>query len=119
MFLIFIDLADHWNFIDNYYEAFKPLYICTKRMQEAHVSLPDFYMAWLMAISEVRKFSSNPFVPDLLKSLKNRLAALRESRAFKMALYVDPRFNYHGSTFFSPEEKVEIQVKLHDLMFIP
>ncbi|XP_055619659.1 uncharacterized protein LOC129764517 [Toxorhynchites rutilus septentrionalis] len=78
-------------------------------MQEQHVSLPDFYIAWLMAMNEVRKIKENLFVPDLLNSLKTRLAALRKSRAFKMALYLDPRMNYHGSTFFPPEEKVEIQ----------
>ena len=104
------DLSDNWKFVDDYYEAFKSLYLCTKKMQEEHVSLPDFYMAWLMATSEVQKVKSNCFAPDLLKSLRTRLARLRESRAFKMALYIDPRFNYRGSMFFSPEEKMEIQV---------
>ncbi|XP_062549754.1 uncharacterized protein LOC134214385 isoform X2 [Armigeres subalbatus] len=104
-----LDLTDHWNFVDNYYEAFKPLYICTKKMQAEHVCLPDFYMAWLMAISEVRKLNENPFTPELMNSLTTRLKALRGSRAFKMALFIDPRFNYRGSKFFSPEEKMEIQ----------
>ncbi|XP_029734556.1 uncharacterized protein LOC115269892 [Aedes albopictus] len=99
-----LDLTDHWNFIDNYYEAFKPLYICTKKMQAEHVSLPDFYMFWLMAISEVRKMQNNPFVPGLLNSLTTRLANLRGSRAFKISLFLDPRFNYRGS-----KKKVEIQ----------
>ena len=79
-------------------------------MLEEHVSLPDFYMAWLMATSEVQKLKSDYFAPDLLKLLGTRLAGLLESRAFKMALHIDPRFNYRGSMFFSPEEKMEIQV---------
>ncbi|XP_021701839.1 uncharacterized protein LOC110676825 [Aedes aegypti] len=105
-----LDLTNHWKFIDDYYEAFKPLYICTKRMQAEHVSLPDFYMLWLRAISEVRKVTGNQFVPGLLTSLNTRLTTLRGSRAFKMALFLDPRFNYRGSKFFSPEEKMEIMV---------
>lgn len=28
-----------------------------------------------------------------------------------MALFVDPRINYAGSTLFTPDEKAEIQVK--------
>ncbi|XP_055585080.1 uncharacterized protein LOC129737935 [Uranotaenia lowii] len=104
-----LDLSNHWSFIDSYYDAFKPLYLCTKKMQEHHVSLSDFYIAWLMAMSEVRKCTVNSFVPALLNSLKTRLSALRNSRAFKISLYLDPRINYHGSTFFSPQEKVEIQ----------
>ncbi|XP_021699638.1 uncharacterized protein LOC110676371 [Aedes aegypti] len=77
-------------------------------MQAEHVSLPDFYMLWLRAISEVRKVTGNQFVPGLLTSLNTRLSTLRGSRAFKMALFLDPRFNYRGSKFFSPEEKMEI-----------
>lgn len=75
------------------------------------MSLPDFYMAWLMATSEVQRVKENPFVPDLMQSLKKRLDALRHSRAFKMALFLDPRFNYHGSKLFTGDEKEEIQVK--------
>nr|XP_029732178.1 uncharacterized protein LOC109409217 [Aedes albopictus] len=104
-----LDLTELWDFIDQYYDAFKPLYICTKKMQAEHVSLPDFFIAWLMAINQVSKVKNNPFVPDLLEALNRRLTSLRGSRAFKMALFLDPRFNYRGSTFFTPDEKVEIQ----------
>ncbi|XP_055551209.1 uncharacterized protein LOC129733684 [Wyeomyia smithii] len=91
-------------------------------MQETHVSLSDFYMAWLMATSEIKKVKNNPFVASILTSLNKRLATLRESRAFKMALFLDPRFNYRGSTVFTAEEKEEIQgfiidtwKRIHDL----
>ncbi|XP_055632507.1 uncharacterized protein LOC129772982 [Toxorhynchites rutilus septentrionalis] len=60
-------------------------------------------------MNEVRKIKENLFVLDLLDSLKTGLAALRKARAFKMAPYLHLRMNYHGSTFFPPEEKVEIQ----------
>ncbi|XP_065090374.1 uncharacterized protein LOC135711433 [Ochlerotatus camptorhynchus] len=104
-----LDLSSLWTFVDHYYDAFKPLYICTKKMQESHVSLSDFYMAWLMATSEVQKVTDNPFVPALIQSLRTRLDALRHSRAFKMGLFLDPRFNYHASKLFTGDEKEEIQ----------
>ncbi|XP_055543545.1 uncharacterized protein LOC129729091 [Wyeomyia smithii] len=117
-----LDISSHWDFINSYHDAFRPLYICTKKMQETHVSLSDFYMAWLMATSEIKKVKNNPFVASILTSLNKRLATLRESRAFKMALFLDPRFNYRGSTVFTAEEKEEIQgfiidtwKRIHDL----
>lgn len=81
-------------------------------MQEVHVSLPDFYKQWLMALSEVRKLSANQFAAPLNESLMKRLTNLRNSRAFKMALYIDPRFNFCGSKLFTASEKDEIQVVL-------
>lgn len=79
-------------------------------MQEAHVTLPDFYKQWLMALSEVRKLSNNQFAASLHESLTKRLTNLRNSQAFKMALYLDPRFNFCGSKLFTAGEKAEIQV---------
>nr|XP_029715032.1 uncharacterized protein LOC115258770 [Aedes albopictus] len=100
---------DNWIFIEHYVQAFKPLYVCTKKLQEKHVSLPDFYLYWLKAISELSNFPSNPFAPQLIKSLTRRLEALKTSRAFQMALYLDPRFNFLNSKFFKVEEKLAIQ----------
>ncbi|XP_062537788.1 uncharacterized protein LOC134206110 [Armigeres subalbatus] len=104
-----LDLTEQWPFIQDYQHAFKPLYICTKTMQEAHVTLPDLYKQWLMALSEVRKLSNNQFAASLHESLTKRLTNLRNSQAFKMALYLDPRFNFCGSKLFTAGEKAEIQ----------
>ncbi|XP_062553751.1 zinc finger BED domain-containing protein 4-like [Armigeres subalbatus] len=104
-----LDLGDAWDFVQNYVEAFKPLYICTKNMQTKHVSLADFYLQWLNVIKEMRKIPQNPFSTELDEALINRLRNLRRSRAFQMALYLDPRFNYKGSTIFKPDEKELIQ----------
>ncbi|XP_055522553.1 uncharacterized protein LOC129716738 [Wyeomyia smithii] len=100
-----IDLASSWEFIQQYVEAFKPCFICTKKLQEAHVPLEDFYMEWLMTICSVRKLGSNPFARDLTEALTNRLSKLHDS----MALYLDPRFNYPNSNIFTNEERCQIQ----------
>lgn len=79
-------------------------------MQSEHVSLPDFYLQWLMAVMEVSKLAQNPFAAPLTGALTKRLENLKTSRAFKMALYLDPRLNYMGSKLFSVEEKELVQV---------
>ncbi|XP_058448985.1 uncharacterized protein LOC131428945 [Malaya genurostris] len=109
-----LDLSNQWSYIEHYYDTFKPLYICTKQMQEKHVSLSDFYMAWLMATSEVQKVRENSFSPHLLRSLNNRLNVLRQLKVVQMALYLDPRFNYRGSKIFTAEEKDKIQQYIVD-----
>nr|XP_029726179.1 uncharacterized protein LOC115265401 [Aedes albopictus]XP_029733744.1 uncharacterized protein LOC115269304 [Aedes albopictus] len=107
-----LDLGDTWEFIKNYEEAFRPLYTCTKSMQSNHVSLPDFYLRWLNSIREVKNLPQNPFSTPLTESLIARLQKLRQSRAFQIALFLDPRLNYKGSKLFTPEEKDQIQVNL-------
>lgn len=81
-------------------------------MQESHVGLSEFYKQWLMALAEIQKLKDNPFIAPLNESLMTRLSSLRGSRAFSMALYLDPRFNFLGSTLFTPNEKCDIQVFL-------
>lgn len=106
-----LDLKDHWTFIRDYQRAFQPLYICTKTMQEAHVSLSDFYTQWLKAVSDVGKLKDNQFAVPLHESLMNRLTKLRDSQAFKMSLYLDPRYNFCGSRLFEDaRDKEEVQV---------
>ncbi|XP_065084689.1 uncharacterized protein LOC135706932 [Ochlerotatus camptorhynchus] len=104
-----LDLSNDWEFIGNYVQAFKPLYYCTKNMQSEHVSLPDFYLQWLLAVMEVSKLTQNPFATPLTAALTNRIENLKTSRAFKMALYLDPRLNYMGSKLFTSDEKELIQ----------
>lgn len=86
------------------------MYICTKKLQERHVSLCDFYIAWLMTISEVRNMFSNPFTQRLTLALTDRLVKLKSSQVFQMALFMDPRLNYLNSKLFTDDEKLHIQV---------
>ncbi|XP_055623388.1 uncharacterized protein LOC129766817 [Toxorhynchites rutilus septentrionalis] len=104
-----LDLSSHWEFIESYAEAFKPVYICSKNLQGSHVSLSDFYIAWLIAIGEVRRFHKNPLAMKLYETLQSRLSKLRLSQAFRMALYLDPRLNFVNSAIFNGKEKELIQ----------
>lgn len=79
-------------------------------MQAKHISLSDFYMQWLKVIKEVEETSPNKFADDLVKSLTTRLEKLKHSRAFQMAMYLDPRLNHVGSRFFDGCDKEQIQV---------
>ncbi|XP_065074186.1 uncharacterized protein LOC135698221 [Ochlerotatus camptorhynchus] len=117
-----LDLSDSWEFAEKYEQAFKPLYVLTKDMQAEHVSLSDFYLQWIIATQKVKQTEPNPFAGVLVVSMNNRLRNLQNSRAFKMALYLDPRLNYAGSKLFSNEEKEEIQAyivetwnRIHDI----
>nr|XP_029713643.1 uncharacterized protein LOC115257827 [Aedes albopictus] len=104
----------NWEFIDHYVQAFEPVYICTKKLQERHVSLCDFYIAWLMTISEVRNMFSNPFTQRLTLALTDRLVKLKSSQVFQMALFMDPRLNYLNSKLFTDDEKLHIQSCIKD-----
>ncbi|XP_038106601.1 LOW QUALITY PROTEIN: uncharacterized protein LOC6049790 [Culex quinquefasciatus] len=110
----FQNLTEHWGFIMEYERAFRPCYVCTNKLQGDGVGLSDFYMEWLLAIASLKKMSGNRFSEKLAATLKSRLELLKENRAFKMALYLDPRFNFVGSTIFKPDEKEEIQTYLVD-----
>ncbi|XP_021694276.1 uncharacterized protein LOC110674301 [Aedes aegypti] len=103
-----------WEFIEHYVQAFEPLDICTKKLQERHVSLSDFYIAWLKTINAVRNMFSNPFAQKLTKALTDRLIKLKMSQAFQMALYMDPRLNYLNSKLFNDEEKLHVQACIKD-----
>lgn len=76
-----------------------------------HVTLSDFYMQWLQAIRSVDSCKTNILSPSLTLALKNRLKKLQDSKLFLAAVFLDPRFNFLGSNFFtSAEEKQSVQV---------
>lgn len=86
-------------------------------MQDTHLSLSECYIQWLMVVSQLRKLDSNSFAADLIESLTTRLQKLRTSRAFQMAIYLDPRFTYLGSKIFEQEEKDVVQVCFFTAIF--
>ncbi|XP_065083849.1 uncharacterized protein LOC135706212 [Ochlerotatus camptorhynchus] len=113
-------LSSNWEFVEQYVEAFRPLFVCTKKFQEAHMSLNDFYLEWLMTIREVRQLENNPFSKVLVESLTRRLTNLKGCMAFKMALYLDPRLSFINSKIFTIAEKEHIQVTINKtVQFIP
>ncbi|XP_053692107.1 uncharacterized protein LOC128740574 [Sabethes cyaneus] len=63
-----------------------------------------------MAINDVQQLKGNPFAAQLVKTLTDRLVKLKESQAFQMCLYIDPRLNFLNSKLFTNDEKQLIQV---------
>lgn len=101
---------DDWLFMREYEAAFRPLYKMTKLLQSQHQAFSEFYMQWILTLKDVRDLSDNRFSKPLTDSLHKRLDQLKGTMVFKAALYLDPRFNYLDSKFFSTDEKVEVQV---------
>ncbi|XP_062700023.1 uncharacterized protein LOC134284776 [Aedes albopictus] len=101
---------EDWQFCHDFESAFKPLHVMTKKLQSNNQVFPDFYMEWILAIRDLRIMQNNPFFNPLIEALNVRLASLKNNMLFKVSLFVDPRFTYLNSTFFTPDEKEEIQV---------
>ncbi|XP_065092437.1 uncharacterized protein LOC135713281 [Ochlerotatus camptorhynchus] len=105
-----IVLHDHeWQYVQEFIDAFQPLYDITKRIQKKHHPFSEFYMQWLMAIKELRNKTNNRFSKPLTESLTKRVTVLRENMAFKACMYVDPRFNYCESVVFTLEQRDEMK----------
>lgn len=106
-------LEDDWKYMANFVSAFKPVYELTKKMQEKHCSLNDFYISWLRATCSIEKDVENPFCVPLVNALNNRLNLLMENMAFKAAIFLDPRLNFLGSRIFATlEEKDAVMVTI-------
>ncbi|XP_058833273.1 uncharacterized protein LOC131691089 [Topomyia yanbarensis] len=105
--------SEDWLFMKNFVAAFTPVYKLTKQLQNHHVALNDFYIQWLNIMRTIENEIHNPFCEPLLQAIKNRLAKMKENMAFKASLFLDPRFNFSGSTLFpSVEERNAVQVNL-------
>ncbi|XP_065073639.1 uncharacterized protein LOC135697730 [Ochlerotatus camptorhynchus] len=101
---------DDWKFMKDFIEAFSPVYTLTNDLQMKHVTLSDFYMQWLQAIRSVESHNNNPLCPSLSLALKNRLKKLQENKLFLAAVFLDPRFNFLGSSIFpSADDKESVQ----------
>ncbi|XP_062556377.1 uncharacterized protein LOC134221205 [Armigeres subalbatus] len=81
----------------------------TKRLQQNNQAFPEFYMQWVLAIRDLRIMQDNRFARPLIDALNQRLVSLKDNMIFKASLYLDPRFTYMNSTFFTPDEKEEVQ----------
>lgn len=104
--MIFIsDIAQHWEYITEFTDAFEPIYICSKRVQAVDCGLSDMYCFWMRAVFTLKELpNKNRFKTPLLDAMEKRERALTNNMAFKNAMFMDPRFNYAGSTYFKPDE---------------
>lgn len=104
-----LDLSQRWAFIDEYYEAFRPLYDSLTRVQALTCTLSEFYLEWMNVRGKVIQLSdSNRFKKGILKSMDKRHEVIFKNKAYRAALYMDPRLMYNGSTMFTIAEREEI-----------
>lgn len=111
LFSLITDLTSSWEFIENFVEAFHPVYDCTISMQDKHVGLSDFYMQWINATRKVNVVQ-NHMAKLLCETLTERLENLKQNMPFRAAILLDPRFNFLNSSVFTAEEKEDIRVSI-------
>ncbi|XP_036344861.1 uncharacterized protein LOC118754132, partial [Rhagoletis pomonella] len=100
----------HWEFVVDFNKAFKPLALCTKRMQSEQYVVGDFYRDWLSCELELHDLGSTvSYAAQLHDAMKSRKQSLMSNNAFIAALYLDPRFNFRGSLMLSPQQKVNAE----------
>jgi hypothetical protein len=71
----------------------------------------DFFKYWLQCKMEVRKISNNPYSIKILESMEIRQKQLFDNDAVRAALYLDPRFNFAGSSILQPSDVELAQVR--------
>lgn len=102
-----------WNFIAEFIEAFQPLSECTKKFQSEQYIIGDFYRDWLCCEIELEELiEKNAYAPMLSEALKQRKESLLSDDIFISAIYLDPRFNFLNSPFFTEDEKRTAVVSL-------
>ncbi|XP_020296931.1 zinc finger BED domain-containing protein DAYSLEEPER-like, partial [Pseudomyrmex gracilis] len=95
-----------WNFIEKFVMALKPLKQCTLELQKEQYVLENFYRDWLTCELELEDMiPSNPYAVSLRAAMEDRKKKLLSNNAFVAAFYIDPRFNFNGSSILSKEQK--------------
>lgn len=87
-----------------YLDAFKPMFILTKNLQEQNIILRDLFKFYLETDIQLQKVTpNNVFKEFLLTALNNRKIKLFDNTVFRAGLHVDPWFTHKGSTFSQME----------------
>lgn len=95
-----------WSFVKMFLNVFKPLADCTIKMQKQEYLLGDFYRDWLLCEIEVEEQVANSILAnELYVALGIRKNLLLQHDSFVAALYLDPRYNFTGSTFLTETQK--------------
>ncbi|XP_062704343.1 zinc finger BED domain-containing protein 4-like [Aedes albopictus] len=102
------DLSDYWSFLEEYQEAFQPLYEASMRSQKMECGISQFHLEWLKAFGKVKSLKTNRFTSTVLQSMAKRQQTMTSNIAYKAALFMDPRFSYNGSELFKTDEKTEV-----------
>lgn len=100
-----------WTFIDKFQQAFSPVFVATKKLQEDQLVMGDFFKIWFECEIELQQGDeNNEFSNQLLCAMQKRKKKLFENNVFVAAMYLDSRFNYSGSNIISDEEKKSAKV---------
>lgn len=82
MKLLFTDLTKCWSFIEEYVEAFGPIYDSTIIIQKQDCSLSEFYYYWQKTMFLVSMLGDeNAFKTSIMASFAKRDKILLESHA--------------------------------------
>lgn len=110
----FANISVNWIFVESFAIAFKPLAECTKHMQKEQYVLGDFFRDWLKCEFDlVEMLHTNANAKALYNAMGIRKCKLLENNAFVAALYLDPRFNFHGTPLLTPEQQKNAMVHLN------
>lgn len=102
--------ASDWIFMENFCEAYKPIFIATKELQESHLIIGDFFKVWLNCKLRLDGLQQNSYAQTLKNCMKAREEKLFNNAHFLAGLFLDPRFNFLGTTHMTIEEKIKAKV---------
>ncbi|KAL9693198.1 hypothetical protein quinque_012483 [Culex quinquefasciatus] len=104
-----LDLTKHTPFINQFIEAFEPMFQLTNRLQKDHVPLTDFYSLWLVCQGHQHRIAStgNVLAKKLLAAMETRISKLKATSLFKACLLLDPRYNFKGANRLTGTDKTE------------
>ncbi|KAG5676488.1 hypothetical protein PVAND_006319 [Polypedilum vanderplanki] len=88
-----------WNFINEYYEAFRPVHMAMKDFQQSKYTSSDFMLRWIRMQLQLERIADGFFhLPSKLsKIMKEKSKKFLMSEAFCAALVLDPRFTWNAA----------------------
>lgn len=102
-----------WQFLEDFLNGFKPVFVATKECQEQDIIIGDFLKVWLKCQMKLEnEKSTNIYAAYLFESLGKRKEMIFGNIAFVAGIYMDPRFNFNGSTFLTEEQKTNARVSI-------
>lgn len=107
-----LNIADDlWNFMNDFTIAFKPIYDATIKLQSESLTLSDFYIVWKECELELDEIGTD-LSRNLMHKMNTRQDKLLNNDALICNIYLDPRFNFEGSTYISEPEKLRAKVEI-------
>ena len=103
---------EFWNFVSDFIESVKPVFILTKRIQEQNLTCGDFYLYWYECVLHLTELKT-PLADQLVIALDQRKHMWFKNKAFLAALYVDVRLNCFNPPILSQDEKEVAMVSIN------